>query len=325
MAERRKVIVTGGAGYIGSHACLALHRAGYIPVTLDNLSNGHADAVKWGPLVYADIRDRKEVERVFRVCKPVGVMHFAGLIEVAQSVSRPIDYYEANVAGAINVIATAARRDVPLVFSSTCATFGAPSYVPMDEKHPQSPLNPYGRSKLAVETVLRDAVDAGEVRCAIMRYFNAAGACVEKGLGERHDPETHAIPLILRSVAQGETFNVFGGDYPTRDGTCVRDYIHVLDLADAHVKALEYLIGGGASGSFNLGTGRGTTVKELVAAISSVLGRDIPVAVRDRRAGDAPELVADCSMAATALGWKAERSLEDIIKSAARFHGVLSS
>lgn len=318
------VLVTGGAGYIGSHTCLALSRAGYTPVVFDNLSNGHADAVRWGDLHIGDIRNKDRVVEVFEAVKPIAVVHFAGLIEVGRSVSEPIEYYDVNVAGSLNVIEAAASiGKLPFVFSSTCATYGLPRYVPMDESHPQLPINPYGRSKLAVEGMLFDAAAAGKISNVCLRYFNAAGAANEEGIGERHDPETHAIPLILAAVARGDTFKVFGDDYDTRDGTCIRDYIHVMDLAEAHVRAVDYLLNGGKPAAFNLGTGTGTSVLELLREIKTQTGLLPRWENHARRSGDAPELVAETTAARNALGWRPNYGLAEIVKSAAAWHGVL--
>jgi UDP-glucose 4-epimerase len=315
------ILVTGGAGYVGSHACLALSQAGFKPVVYDNLSNGHAAFVQWGPLEQGDIRDGARLDAVFAAHKPIAVMHFAALIEVGESVKDPQRFYEINVGGAMSVIAAARRAGVDkFVFSSTCATFGAPVKVPMEETHPQAPLNPYGESKLMVERILLDLDRYSGFRSAIMRYFNAAGADPEGRIGERHDPETHAIPLAIRAaLGLGGGFKLFGTDYDTRDGTAVRDYIHVLDLADAHVRALQRLIDGGSTEAFNLGTGQGTTVRELIDAISRACG-GFEVAEAPRRGGDAPMLVGDATKAGELLDWAPSRTLDDIVSSAAAWH-----
>lgn len=318
---RETILVTGGAGYVGSHACLALAEAGFQPVVYDNLSNGHAEHVLWGPLEQGDIRDAERLDAVFAAHKPAAVMHFAALIEVGESVKDPQRFYEVNVTGALSVIAAARRAGVDkLVFSSTCATYGAPVRVPMDETHPQAPLNPYGDSKLMVERVLLDLDRYSGFRSAILRYFNAAGADPEGRIGEKHDPETHAIPLAIRAaLGLGGGFKLFGTDYDTRDGTAVRDYIHVLDLADAHVRALKRLLDGGSTEAFNLGTGRGVTVRELVGAIGQACG-GFSVEEGPRRGGDAPILVADAAKAEELLGWKPSRGLHEIVNSAAEWH-----
>jgi len=322
MAADHTVLVTGGAGYVGSHACLRLAEAGYRPVVYDDLSNGHEAFVQWGPLEVGDIRDRARLAEAFARHRPVAVMHFAALIEVGESVKFPARFYETNVGGAANVIQAAQSAGVEaFVFSSTCATYGDPVQVPMDESHRQVPLNPYGRSKLMIEQALADMDAYQGMRSTALRYFNAAGADPGGRIGERHDPETHAVPLLLQA-AQGRRagFSIFGTDYDTRDGTAVRDYVHVLDLADAHVAALTRLLGGGASEVFNLGTGTGTTVRELIEAVKRITARDFPVDEAARRPGDAPALVADNTKARTMLDWSPRHSLDDIIAHAWAWH-----
>lgn len=318
----RMVLVAGGAGYVGSHTCLRLAEAGFTPVVFDNLSNGHRQFVQWGPFEHGDIRDRARLDEVFARWRPAAVLHFAALIEVGESVRHPGRFYEVNVGGAANLIEAA--RDAgceALVFSSTCATYGDPARLPMDETHPQAPLNPYGRSKLMIEQALADMDRYAGFRSIRLRYFNAAGCDPEGRIGERHEPETHAIPLALHAaLGRRAGFSLFGTDYDTRDGTAVRDYIHVLDLADAHVLALQRLLGGGGSDVFNLGTGTGTTVRELVEAIRAVTGRPFPVAEAPRRDGDAPVLVADNRKARETLGWAPRFGLEDIVRHAWDWH-----
>lgn len=316
------VLVTGGAGYVGSHTCLALSEAGFKPVVYDNLSNGHADFVQWGPLEKGDIRDPNRLEEVMSRHQPKAVLHFAALIEVGESVREPGRFYENNVAGAITLIEVARRAGVEcMVFSSTCATYGEPMTLPMTEDHVQVPLNPYGRSKLMIEQVLADYSTYAGFRSAWLRYFNAAGADEEGRVGERHHPETHAIPLALQTaLGLRAGFKVFGDDYETRDGTAIRDYIHVMDLADAHVRALRYLLDGGQTTAFNLGTGTGTTVKELVETIRRGTNQPFLIEEAPRRPGDAPCLVADNRKAREVLGWRPQRSLDDIIATAWRWH-----
>lgn len=318
----QKILVTGGAGYVGSHTCLRLSEAGFEPVVYDNLSNGHEAFVRWGPFEKGDIRDAKRLDDVFARHQPAAVLHFAALIEVGESVKHPDRFYDNNVAGALCLIEAARRAGVDkLVFSSTCATYGEPRQIPMDETHPQAPLNPYGRSKLMVEQVLQDFDRHLGFRSIVLRYFNAAGADFEGRIGEWHDPETHAIPLAIRAAMGGQGgFKLFGTDYPTRDGTAVRDYIHVLDLADAHVLALQRLLAGGGSDVFNLGTGTGSTVAELIKAIADVSGRPFEVERVARREGDAPALVADNGKAGRVLGWRPQYGLEAILESAWRWH-----
>lgn len=316
------VLVAGGAGYVGSHTCLRLSEAGFQPVVFDNLSNGHAQFAQWGPLEIGDIRDSARLDEVFAKYRPVAVLHFAALIEVGESVTNPGGFYENNVAGALNLIEAARRSGVnSFVFSSTCATYGAPVRMPMDESHPQAPLNPYGHSKLMVEQILRDLDRYAGFRSVALRYFNAAGADPEGRIGERHHPETHAIPLAIRAAMDSEvSFKIFGEDYETPDGTAVRDYIHVLDLADAHVLALKRLLDGGASDVFNLGTGQGTSVKELLETIHWASGSNFEAALAPRREGDAPFLVADNRKAREALGWTPRYDLKSIVKSAWDWH-----
>jgi len=316
------VLVTGGAGYVGSHTCLRLAEAGFTPVVYDDLSNGHAEFVQWGPLERGDIRDGARLDAVFARWKPVAVLHFAALIEVGESVKAPGRFYDTNVGGAISLIEAARRAGVDaLVFSSTCATYGEPVRLPMDETHPQAPLNPYGRSKLMVEQALADYARYAGFRSTALRYFNAAGADPEGRIGERHEPETHAIPLMVQTVlGRRKGFKLFGTDYDTRDGTAVRDYVHVLDLADAHVSALKRLLAGGETDVFNLGTGTGTTVKELVAAVERASGRPFPVETAPRREGDAPVLVADNRKAREGLGWSPKHDLDSVVRTAFAWH-----
>lgn len=316
------VLVTGGAGYVGSHTCLRLAQEGFRPVAFDDLSNGHAEHVQWGPLEIGDIRDGARLDAVFAAHKPVAVLHFAASIEVGESVRDPGKFFENNVGGTLSLIQAARRAGVEaMVFSSTCATFGNPVRLPMAEDHPQAPLNPYGRSKLMVEQALADYARYVGFRSVALRYFNAAGADPDGRIGEWHEPETHAIPLAI-DVALGrrDHFTIFGGDYDTRDGAAVRDYVHVLDLADAHILALRRLLAGGATASFNLGTGHGTTVRELIEGVKRVSGRPLPVVEAPRREGDAPVLVADNALARRELGWSPTRDLDAILSSAWRWH-----
>ncbi len=321
------VLVSGGAGYVGSHTCLRLAEAGFQPVVYDNLSNGHAEFVQWGPLEIGDIADPKGLDAAFAKYQPVAVLHFAALIEVGESVKFPGRFYENNVAGALTLIEATRRAGVKaFVFSSTCATYGDPLKLPMDETHPQAPLNPYGHSKLMVEQILRDLDRYGDFRSVILRYFNAAGADPEGRIGEWHDPETHAIPLAIQAaMGSNRGFKIFGDDYETRDGTAVRDYIHVLDLADAHVLALKRLLAGGGSDIFNLGTGTGTTVRELLDAVRTVSGGNFNAETAPRRAGDAPVLVAENGKAQDVLGWSPRFSLAEIVESAWRWHQKLGA
>ena len=319
---KKKVLVVGGAGYIGSHTCLLLAERGYEPVVFDNFSNGHREFVKWGPVEEGDIRNRTRLDEVFALHKPVAVTHFAALIEVGESVKNPVGFYENNVIGSLTLLAAAMAAGVgAFVFSSTCATYGLPQRMPLDELHPQEPINPYGRTKWIVEQALKDYATYSGLRSVILRYFNAAGADFEGRIGEWHEPETHAIPLAIdAALGRRAGFKVFGNDYETRDGTCVRDYIHVLDLADAHVRAVDYLLSGGETVALNLGTGEGTTVKELLDAVNHASGRTMPVEITGRREGDSTVLVADNAKAAEVLGWKPQYDLADIIGSAWKWH-----
>jgi UDP-arabinose 4-epimerase len=306
----RPILICGGAGFIGSHFCKMAASRGYLPVTYDSLSNGHRDAVRWGPLEVGDIRDSARLDQVFARHRPLAVAHFAGLIEVGDSVRNPDLYHQVNVEGSRCLLAAMARHGVrDILFSSTCAVYGAPRSLPLDESHPRSPANPYGATKLAVETLLEEQAAAGHLRPMILRYFNAAGADPDGELGERHHPETHLIPLALRAATGlSPALPLYGADYPTPDGTCVRDYVHVHDLARAHLAALDRLLGGGAPLTANLGTGRGCSVREVLSAVERVTGRAVPVAEDRRRPGDLPMLVADPSLAARELGWRAELS-----------------
>ena len=316
------ILVVGGAGYIGSHTCLDLASKGFTPVVYDNLSNGHAEFVRWGPFEHGDIRDRARLDVVLDTYKPATIVHFAALIEVGESVRNPTGFFENNVAGTLTLMSAAQAAGIDkLVFSSTCATYGLPQAIPMDETHPQAPINPYGRSKLIVEQMLSD-LDAYEgFRSVALRYFNAAGADPEGRIGEWHSPETHAIPLAIdAALGRRSDFKVFGWDYDTRDGTCVRDFVHVLDLADAHSRAVQYLLDGGESVALNLGTGDGTTVKELLSAIEAVSGKSFPVEYVGRREGDSPMLVADNGKARSVLGWQPRFDLTAIIETAWNWH-----
>lgn len=315
------ILVTGGAGYVGAHTCLRLAEAGYRPVVYDSLARGWADFVQWGPLEIGDIRDRGRLEEVFGKHKPAAVVHFAALIEVGESTKDPAGFYDNNVGGALTVIDVAQKAGCSgLVFSSTCAVYGTPEILPLVETHPTAPLSPYGRSKLMVEQALADLDRWTDFRSIRLRYFNAAGADPEGRIGEKHEPETHAIPNAIFAALGRKSFTLFGTDYDTRDGTAVRDFVHVLDLADAHVAAVNRLLGGGASDTFNLGTGRGTTVRELIDAVRTVSGNPFDVVEAARRDGDAPTLVADNRKAAAALNWKPAYDLEEIVHTAWRWH-----
>lgn len=319
----KNILVTGGAGYIGGHACKALAGAGYVPVTFDNLVYGHEWAVQWGPLVRGDILDRGALDATIRQWQPVAVMHFAAFAYVGESVSNPGKYYRNNVAGSLNLLE--AMRDHGIgkfIFSSSCATYGVPEVVPIPETLPQRPINPYGASKWMIEQMLRDFDGAHGLRSISLRYFNAAGADPDCQIGESHDPETHLIPLVLdAALGKRSEIVVFGDDYDTPDGTCIRDYIHVNDLANAHVRALNALELGAPTTAYNLGNGRGFSVKEVIDEIRKVTGRNIPVLFGERRAGDPPRLVGDSARIQRELGWEPQyRELEQMIETAWRWH-----
>lgn len=318
-----RILVTGGAGYIGSHACKALHRAGFVPVAFDNLSTGHAAAVRWGPLEFGDILSLPALTSCIRRHRPAAIMHFAALSLVGESGRAPARYFRNNVLGTVNLVDAAAATGIDaMVFSSTCAVYGIPGRVPIDETMPLDPINPYGCSKRAVEDLLRASEGAHGLRSVSLRYFNAAGADPDGETGERHDPETHLIPLALQAAAgTGPALRIFGDDYATADGTAVRDYIHVSDLADAHVAALRYLLDGGRSTALNLGTGRGHSVLDVVGAIERVTGRSLPTEMAPRRPGDPPELVCDPGTAARVLGFRPQATygLDDIVATAWRW------
>ncbi|MEO1250569.1 MAG: UDP-glucose 4-epimerase GalE [Pseudomonadota bacterium] len=318
-----KILVAGGAGYIGSHACKALAEAGFQPVVLDNLSSGHSEAVQWGPLIQADLGDKEAVAEILKREQVDAVMQFAASIEVGESVTDPGKYYANNVANSINLLNAMEQAGVnKIVFSSTAATYGVPQSDLIDESHPQIPINPYGETKLAVERALHWHDQAGKLRYAALRYFNAAGADPDGKIGEAHDPETHLIPLVIQAtLGNRPPMKVFGSDYDTRDGTAIRDFIHVADLAEAHVAALKRLLDGGASLRANLGTGQGYSVREVLSIAGSVAKSDVPHEEADRRAGDPPVLVANPSLAMNELGWKPVRSdLETIVDTALRWH-----
>lgn len=316
------ILVAGGAGYIGAHTCLDLFKKGFTPIVYDNLSNGHAEFVKWGPLEIGDIRDRDKLDDIFKKYKPVAIIHFAAAMEVGESVKDPIGYYDNNVAGTITLLRAARMAGVDkIVFSSTCATYGIPSTTLINEAHVQLPINPYGRSKLMVEQILKDLDIHQGFRSFILRYFNAAGADPEGRIGEWHSPETHAIPIAIETaLGRRSHFQVLGTDYDTRDGTCVRDFVHVLDLADAHTRSIEHLLKNGESHVLNLGTGRGTTVKELLETIKDIVGKDFAIQYGPRRKGDSPILVADNTLAKQTIGWSPRHDLRSTIASALNWH-----
>lgn len=320
------ILVTGGAGYIGSHAVVALQNSGYNVVVLDNLVYGHreiAEAVLKVELVVGDTGDRALLDNLFSTRKIDAVMHFAAYAYVGESVEAPDKYYRNNVVGTLTLLEAMQAAGInKFVFSSTCATYGEPKTVPIPEDHPQNPINPYGMTKLMVEKILADFDRAYGLKSTIFRYFNAAGAAPDGSLGEDHNPETHLIPLTLyAALGKRESIAIFGTDYPTPDGTCIRDYIHVSDLASAHVLGLEYLLKGGQTEVFNLGNGNGFSVKEVIETAREVTGREIKAEERDRRPGDPPMLVGSAEKAKAMLGWNPQYpELRDIIAHAWQWH-----
>lgn len=319
----RHVLVTGGAGYIGSHACKMLRAAGYVPVTFDNLATGWRDAVKFGPFEEGDLADRARLDEVFARWKPEAVMHFAAISLVGDAMRDPGTYWRVNVLGALNLIEAALAAECRnFVFSSTCATYGDQDGVVLDESSVQMPLNAYGKSKLAIEQMLGDFGASHALNSVIFRYFNVAGADPDGEVGEFHRPETHLIPLMLDAIdGKRPALTVFGTDYPTRDGTCIRDYVHVADLADAHVLGLDWLLNGRGSRVFCLGTGRGFSVREVIEHARIVTNRAVPVVEGGRRPGDAARLVSGSARAIEELGWRPERStLPAMIADAWRWH-----
>lgn len=319
------ILVTGGAGYIGSHAVMALQRAGYKVVVLDNLVYGHQDLVEklQVELIVGDTNDRVLLDELFATKTIAAVMHFSAYAYVGESVTEPAKYYRNNVIGTLTLLEAMLAASVDkFVFSSSCATYGVPHQIPLTEDHPQNPINPYGATKLMVERILQDFSPAYGLKSVCFRYFNAAGADPNGLLGEDHNPETHLIPLVLQTaLGQRESVSIYGTDYPTADGTCIRDYIHVTDLADAHILGLEYLIQGGDTTVFNLGNGNGFSVKQVIDTAKTVTGKGIKVENSDRRPGDPPILVGSSEKARKILGWKPQYSdLKDIISHAWGWH-----
>lgn len=319
---RTEILVCGGAGYIGAHMCEMLADRGFSVVVLDNLSTGSRGAVRWGTLIEADLRDANALDQAFAAYRFAGVIHFAAKSLVGESVREPGTYYDNNVTGTLNLLRTVVRHgNPPLVFSSTAAVYGEPQRVPIDEDHPTNPVNPYGRSKLTVEGMLADFRRAHALRSASLRYFNAAGASASGLIGEAHEPETHLIPNTLRAALRGEPVTVFGQDYATPDGSCLRDYVHVTDLCEAHLAALDYLQHGGPNLTLNLGSGCGYTVFEVISAAEAVCGRPIARQLAARRDGDPASLVASVQRAQEMLAWKPRHSdLHTIVSSAWSWH-----
>ena len=319
------ILVTGGAGYIGSHACKALAKAGYVPVTFDNFVTGWQDAVRFGPCVKGDLTDRTAIDAAFEEFQPEAVLHFAALSRVDEAMSDPGLYWRNNVMGSLNLIeAAVAHNCLDFVFSSTCATYGDHDNVVLDENTEQHPINAYGASKLAVEQILRDFGATYGLRHVIFRYFNVAGADPDAEVGEFHRPETHLIPIVLDAVAGvRDQVTVYGTDYPTPDGTCIRDYVHVSDLVDAHILGLRWLMDGKGNRVFNLGTGSGFSVREVIDSARRVTNREVPSTIGERRAGDAVKLVSGSVRAEEELNWQPRKStMAQMIEDAWRWHQV---
>ena len=315
----KNILVVGGAGYIGSYMCKCLSRIGYVPIVLDNLAYGHREAVKWGPFIEGSMADSKLLNQIFSDYHIDAVMHFAAFCYVGESVAKPDRYYRNNLANTLNLLEMMVKRGVcNFIFSSSCAVYGEPEDIPITELHTKVPINPYGKSKLMVEQILEDFRAAYGLESIILRYFNAAGADPDGELGEDHNPETHLIPLVLQTVlGKKESISIFGDDYKTKDGTCIRDYIHIADLAQAHLLALQKLLDGFPGGKYNLGNGNGYSVKEVIETAQNVTGRLIPVKIVERRPGDPSVLVGSSKKAINDLGWKPEfPDLHSIIETA---------
>ncbi len=325
MTSKGSLCLTGGAGYIGSHACLALAARGINPLTIDNLSTGSRDAVRWGPLVNLDLRDTERVTEALIKHNVDTVLHFAASAYVGESVTDPLKYYDNNVGGMLSLLTACAAAGVKtFVLSSSCATYGIPDKIPVDETTPQRPINPYGMTKLMCEQMLMDIAPQADMAYGILRYFNVAGADVSGTLRENHDPETHLIPLaIFAAIGRTPLLKLFGGDYDTPDGSCIRDYVHVSDLAHGHILAFEHLRANGGNLTVNLGSGQGASNFEIVEMVEKVTGCNVPVEVTRRRIGDPPVLVADASLAREMLGFVPQRSdLATIVTDAVRSMGM---
>lgn len=315
------ILVTGGAGYIGSHTAWLLHQQGYQIIILDSLVHHQPFDFPWATCIKGDMGDQHLLDTIFTQHPITAVMHFAAFIEVGRSVTDPAACYQNNVVNTLTLLNAMRDHGVnTIIFSSSCAVYGEPQQVPIDENHPKNPISPYGESKQMVEQILRRYADAYDMQFVALRYFNAAGALPERNLGERHEPETHIIPLLLRAATHKSVFTMFGTDHATPDGTCIRDYVHVLDIADAHIKAYEYLQAGNQSTAFNLGTGHGFSVREVVGAVQEVIGESLNIAYAEKRAGDPAILVADATKAREVLGWQPRHSeLHAMVRSAYQF------
>ncbi|MBZ4687975.1 MAG: UDP-glucose-4-epimerase [Clostridiales bacterium] len=320
--KKETVLVVGGAGYIGSHQVKMLNEKGYNVIVYDNLSTGYRDLVTIDTFIEGDLADKSKLKEVFSNNKIDAVIHFAAFIEVGESVKNPAKYYYNNVVNVINLLDVMLEYNVNnFIFSSTAAVYGEPEEVPIQEDHPKKPINPYGKSKHMIEQILEDYDKAYDLKYTCFRYFNAAGADDSGKIGEKHDPETHLIPLILKTaLGERDEIYIFGTDYNTKDGTCIRDFVHVNDLADAHIKGLERLLKGEPSDVFNLGSGNGYSVKEIIETAREITLEDIKVVEAERRAGDPAVLIADCTKAKKLLNWEPKYSLEDIIRTAWKWH-----
>jgi UDP-glucose 4-epimerase len=321
----KTILVVGGAGYIGSHMCKLLVKRGYDVIIFDNLSTGFRELAKYGKLIVGDLKNKNEIEQVFLTYDIFAVMHFSAFAYVGESVVNPQKYYQNNVVNTINLLEIMMKYNVKkFIFSSTCATFGKAKYTPIDEKHPQEPINPYGQSKLMVEKILSDYDKAYGLKSVILRYFNAGGADRDLEIGEMHDPEPHLIPILLDvAIKKREFIEIYGDDYDTKDGTCIRDFIHVEDLSKAHISALEFLINKEKSENFNLGNGEGYSIFDIINAVENITKEKIPYKIKARREGDPDILVADASKAKKILKWEPELKIDSIIESAYKWHKKL--
>ncbi|MBC8432697.1 MAG: UDP-glucose 4-epimerase GalE [Desulfobacterales bacterium] len=319
----KNILIVGGAGYIGSYMCKYLAKNGYHPIVLDNLVYGHRQAVKWGPFIAGQMADTKLLDQIFKEHSIAVVMHFAAFCYVGESVEDPGKYYQNNVAATITLLEEMLKKNIKnFIFSSSCAVYGEPVEIPITEQHPYNPINPYGRSKLMVEQILQDFRAAYGLEYVALRYFNAAGADPEGEIGEEHNPETHLIPLVLKTaLGQRETINIFGDDYATKDGTCIRDYIHIDDLAQAHLLALNRLLNGLPGGQYNLGNGDGYSVKEVIEVARNITSKQIPAKIVERRPGDPAVLIGSSEKAFKELGWKPQfADLNAIVETAWQWH-----
>jgi UDP-glucose-4-epimerase GalE len=323
----KRILVTGGAGYIGSHCCKALAEAGFEPIVFDNFSTGHREAVRWGPIIQGDMRDAAALRKAVTSARAEAVMHFAALALVGESTAHPERYYEVNILGTLNLLNVMREAGLTsIVFSSTCAVYGEPDRVPITEDLPKQPVSPYGATKHVCERMMDDFDSAHGIRSVRLRYFNAAGADPAAEIGEWHEPETHLIPLVLdAALGRRPEIAIFGSDYLTPDGTAIRDYIHVADLAQAHLAALRHLLTGGSSRALNLGTGRGASVREVIRTVEAVTGRTVPAVEAPRRAGDPPALIADPRRAEETLSWRARADLTEMVEDAWRWHRRLGN